>query len=93
MDRINELVEKISKIEEMLNVININLAKHNEADKSRRENFDRLLIRCDENRTKIVDLEVQVARINTKLMIFGVMATIVVPIASALLMKFLFHGH
>ena len=92
-NQLNTLVAKISKMEEILNKIQIQLAGLVQAETTHKENVKQLVVRCDENRTKIVDLEVQVTAINTKLMIFGVLATIIVPIITGFLMKVVFHNH
>lgn len=93
MDDLKTIVSKITKMEEILAQIQIQLAKTNEAELYRKDNFEKLVVKCNENRTKIVELEVQITAINTKLMIFGVLATIIVPLVTGFLMKLVFHNH
>lgn len=88
MDPIQTLTQDITNIKDTLNDIRIELARKNEADLNREKITHRLIKKTDENSTKIVDLEVQIARINTKLMIFGVMA----PIITGIFIKFYFHS-
>lgn len=82
----------MSKIRECMNDIKVQLAKKNEADTNHKQTTQRLILKTDENQTKIVDLEVQIAAINTKLMIFGVLATIIVPIITGFLIRLFFHS-
>lgn len=89
--QIGTIVSKMTKMEEMLSKIQIQLAGLNHSESSHKDNIKELVVRTNENRTKIVELELKVTAINTKLMIFGVIATIIIPIISGFLMKVLFH--
>jgi len=93
MDQLQEIAKKMSKIEDSLSKIQIQLATQGESDANHKVSCQRLMVRSDENQTKIVALEVQIAKINTKIMIFGVVATILVPLVTGFLMKILFHDH
>lgn len=93
MDELKAIVRKMTSMEEALAEIKIQLAKTNEAEYYRKDNFEKLVVKVNENRTKIVELEVRLTAINTKLVVFGVLASICFPLVTGFLMKLFFHNH
>lgn len=95
--KIDLLFGKIDHITSELHSIKIEMAKHNEAEKNRQQNSNRfweqtwpdVLKQINQNRNEIAQLNVRIAELSTKMMIFGTSIVVSVPIISAIVFKYL----
>ena len=93
MSEIDQLQSKIDMIIEELHLIKIEMAKNNEAEKNHRANSARfweqtwpeVVQQISENRRAIADQNIQIARLTTKMMMFGTGLVIMTPILSTLI--------
>ena len=90
MSEIDDLKLKIDMIIDELHSIKVEMAKRNEAEKNHQANSARfweqtwpdVVTQISENRKAIADQNVQIAKLTTKMMMFGTGLVVMTPIIS-----------
>lgn len=92
-DRLGRIEKKIDSIQTAQNTLRVDFAKHQALEENHQgamekfwtQNWPKVLEKIDKNAASIAKLEVQVAELRTKMMLWGSILTVGVPILATIL--------